>query len=70
MLYRIRIDLAFPIEAPALALFNHAKGFLPQAVTINPGQVNEEKGFIMREACYHDERGREPCDLVEEHTTP
>ena len=69
MRYRIRIDLAFPTEAPHLALLNHALGFFPKAVTINPGDINEEVGFITTEKCYHDEEPGRPCEIIEELTT-
>lgn len=69
MLYRIRIDLAFH-EIDALQdIIDKALDHLDEAITLNQGQPNEEKGHILLEHCHHDERGNEPCQLVEAHYT-
>ena len=70
MLYRVTIDLAFPTEAPALALTQHALGVFPQAITINPGTPYQEKGIINRLDCHHDDIPPQACDLMEHHETP
>lgn len=69
MIYRIRIDLAFDSQGVAQGLENHALGVFPQAHTINPGQDEEEKGYIIVEECYHDETPHQPCDVLSEHYT-
>ena len=69
MFYRIRIDLAFNNQGLAVGLEGHALGVFDLAHTINPGQVNEEKGFIIVEECHHDEEPHVPCTLIEEHLT-
>lgn len=66
MKYRVRIDLAFPQAArqyadqardALLPLFQHA-------VVINEGQLNEERGIISVEKCYHDEEPTRPCEEI------
>jgi len=69
MLYRVRIDLAFTTPGVYAGLVLHAEGIISQAHTINPGQINEEKGYIKTEQCYHDEDPSLPCNLIEEQYT-
>lgn len=69
MLYRIRLDLAFPDEADRHDIFDKALDALEKAVTIQPGQPEEEPGFITLEDCYHDETPPQPCVVTEEHHT-
>ena len=70
MFYRIRIDLAFSDQGPWQGLKGHALGVFDQAVTINPGSDNEEKGHILLEKCYHDQQPAIPCEVTEKHLTP
>jgi len=65
MFYRIKIDLAYPEELNPKAILAHAKSLMPQAVLINPGQPNEERGYIILEECYHDEDPTKPCQVTE-----
>ena len=69
MIYRIRIDLAFDSEGPAQGIEGHALGVFPQAHTVNPGQPDEEKGYIIIEQCFHDEHPAQPCNILSEHHT-
>ena len=64
MIYRVRLDLAFTTLGIAEGLKNHALGLLDQAVIINPGEENEERGYISVEKCYHDELNPQPCEQV------
>lgn len=70
MLYRIMLDLAFTKEASCTAVKKTALDHLKNAVTINPSEPNEEKGFIVIQNCYHDEKPPKPCEVIEEHFTP
>jgi len=62
MAYKITLVLHFKDEAP----IQKAKDFLlplyQNAITINEGQDNEERGFIELEKCKHDEG--EPCKKI------
>lgn len=69
MFYRIRIDLAFRNPGVYTGLLEHAEGIISQAHTINPGQANEEIGYIITEECYHDEDPAKPCEIIEEQYT-
>lgn len=70
MFYRIRIDLAFTQAPPPGKIKELAATLLSQALTINPGQRNEERGFISLEQCYHDQDPTKPCDLIGILQTP
>ena len=70
MLYRIRLDLAFDDEDPVRDIIDKAQDNLADAVTINPGQDNEEKGFIIIEHCFHDENPPQPCQVIIHYQTP
>ena len=65
MFYRIRIDLAYPEDSNPKAILAHTKSLMPGAIVINPGQLNEERGYIILEACYHDEDPTKPCEVIE-----
>lgn len=65
MFYRIRVDLAFPDDINPKAILAHAKSLMVGAVIINPGQPNEERGYITLEKCYHDEDPTKPCEVIE-----
>ncbi len=66
MFYRTRIDLAFPTHALALKAREKALALLSEAMTINPGAITEEKGFIIVEQCFHDEDPSIGCTVLEE----
>lgn len=61
MLYRITLDLAFYDLDPAMDIWDKALDAVAQAVNINPGQENEERGFLKLVECYHDEDPSRPC---------
>ena len=69
MFYRIRIDAAFTNLPPRDWLERIRDYFLANAETINPGQENEEPGFISLEKCYHDEESVQPCEVLEQYQT-
>lgn len=64
MLIRIRIDLAFKTEhqGVALGLYNHIVNQAQKAVVIHEAEIEEERGFVELEDCYHDEGG--PCNAT------
>lgn len=64
MFYRVRIDMAFPDTTNPGKMRDYGKKLLNQAVIINQGQINEERGFVMVEKCYHDEDPAKPCDVL------
>ena len=64
MFYRISIDLAFHKEASINAIQKTALDHLKSAVIINEGMLNEERGFIMLQECYHDEDPPQECKLI------
>lgn len=70
MFYRIRINLAFYEYSDMDDILDKALEKFPQAHTINPGQPNQERGFIIAEECHHDEEPPQPCQITEEHWTP
>lgn len=65
MIYRIRVDLAFTDEDPINDIKDKVKDHLDNAIVINAGQPNEERGFITLEECYHDEDPNKPCKVIE-----
>lgn len=65
MIYRIRIDLAFTDKDPCDDILDKARDHLAQAIVINPDQLDEERGFITLEKCYHDENPARPCEVIE-----
>ena len=64
MFYRVRIDLAFADSANPGKIRDYGKKLLKHAIIINEGQINEERGYIMVEKCYHDEHPTKPCELL------
>lgn len=70
MFYRIKIDLAYPADTNPKAILAHTKGLMPGALIINPGQDNEERGYIVLEHCFHDEQPNKPCIVVENWHVP
>jgi len=65
MFYRIRVDLAYPQDTNPKAILAHTKALMPDALNINPGQPNQEQGYIILEKCYHDEAPTKPCEIIE-----
>ncbi len=59
MRYRVRVDLGFPEEADARALWEHAKALAAKATSLNEGAANEEVSYGELEICRHDEG--QPC---------
>lgn len=70
MLHRVQIDLAFPSKPDGSSLIAAAKAILNKAITINPGQLNQERGFIIFQECHHDENPPSECIMVQHYTTP
>lgn len=65
MFYRIRTDLAYPKDTNPKAIIAFTKPLMANAIIINPGQLNEERGYIILEKCYHDEDPAKPCEVIE-----
>lgn len=63
---KLIVTLHFP--EVALNKLDEAKDLLlplfQQAVVINEGQENEERGFIVFEKCYHDQTPTEACEII------
>ena len=64
MFYRIRIDLAYPDDTNPREILAYVKSLLPRAIVINPGQPNEERGYIVLEHCFHDEQPNKQCVVM------
>lgn len=70
MFYRIRVDLAYPVDINPKAILAFTKDLMANAIIINPSQLNEERGYITLEQCYHDEDPTKPCDIIENWQVP
>lgn len=70
MIYRIRVDLAFEEEDPALDVYDKALDHIDKAVIINPGQLNEERGYIEVQRCYHNQTPNIPCERLAREDVP
>lgn len=70
MFYRVTLNLASKNEGIITGLAHHALALLDQTETINPGQENEELGYIQLEHCYHDEQPLKPCRILDTWQTP
>lgn len=66
MLIRVRMDLAFKLtkKAQAEALRDALVPFAQHAVVVNEDKINEERGFIDVEKCYHDQTPTQPCEKI------
>ncbi len=68
MKYRLRLDLTFPTSA-TVADLQQAKTllapFFQNAIVVNEGQDNEERGFIELQECHHDESPPVSCNILE-----
>lgn len=67
MIYRITLDLSFPALAPADDIWDKAMDAVDQAVPINPGSDNEERGYLRLVECFHDEDPTRPCQELRIH---
>ena len=65
--FRIRCDFAFPPEEEGVArgLIQHLLNQISKAVRINPGQPNEERGYVSLERC--GPRINQACEVIENH---
>ena len=70
MFYRIRIDLAFTNISNLNKVAQLVDPFLKNAVIINPGHLNEERGYILCEECFHDEHPPRPCRVIGHSQVP
>lgn len=69
MFYRAKVDLFFLTEAEARKAIEKALAQLPFSININPGQLNQEIGFISVSKCFHDEDITRPCEVIENWIT-
>jgi len=70
MFYRVRADLPFTIEDEATDFYHDCEIALPKASVVNPDALNEERGSILLEKCYHDEDPPRPCEVIEQEFGP
>jgi len=63
MFYRYTADLCFTDNQAPSQLKGIAVALMQHAVVINPGQDNEERGFIRIHKCYHDQDPNKECEL-------
>lgn len=66
MAYRITADMIFEEEDPALDILDKIKDHQDQAITLHPGQPNEEKSHYQYQECHHDDPSLTPCSLMDE----
>lgn len=64
MYYGITLDLAFETEDPRDDIVKEVLRRFPDAIVINKGQVNEERGYMNLVACRHGAHN-EPCTEIE-----
>lgn len=69
MFYRVTANLPFTDEDEANDFYHDCQVAIPKADTINPGQPNEEQGYIKLVKCHHDEDPNQPCELISEQHT-
>lgn len=69
MFYKVEIILNFRKEEDTEDLIDKALDVLENAVVINPGQPNEERGYIDLQQCFHDEDPIRSC-VVLKHIEP
>lgn len=69
MVYRLVVNMNFDYEHDADNIIDKALDSLEQAIIINPGQNNEERGYIELQQCFHDEDPTTPC-VVLKHIEP
>lgn len=66
------MNLAFEEEDEAEDFYHDGQIALPKAKVINPGQPNEERGYILLQKCFHDDQPPSPCETIhlQEPTAP
>lgn len=70
MFYRVTADLAFDVEDEANDFFHDCQLALLKAVTINPYQLNQERGIITLHKCHHDDPDLSTCSILSSKETP
>lgn len=70
MFYALRVSLAFKTKVVPEEASKAIKYLLDNAVVINQGQDNEERGFIQLEKCYHDISPTIPCKRLKRWDVP
>ena len=69
MIYRVLTVLAFNTRDPADDIIDKIKDVFDQAITVNPGQLNEELSFYTLEQCFHDQDKLHDCTILEHDET-
>jgi len=64
MFYRVTMQLAFFKQDEAKDFYHDGEVAMPKSKVINPGQPNEEKGYIRLEKCYHDQDPVLACQIL------
>jgi len=70
MIYRITVDMMFNDPDPMGDILEEVQCHEHQAITINPGQPNEEKSIIDVVQCHHDETPTSPCHSIYHWESP
>ena len=70
MFYHLIISLNFPYAQDADDLIDKAYDSIHQAIVINQGQANEERGFVRLEESHHDTHPSRPCHLISHTQVP
>jgi len=64
MIYQLDISLYFEgITIPDKAR-QDALWLLSKAVIVNPGQENEQRGYLRLLKCHHDKTPSQPCEAI------
>ena len=66
MFKRIRIDLAFETESPRADIVDKVLDLIGDAVVIEEGEPNEERGYLELEDCNHN-APNEPCVVTDRY---
>jgi len=61
LLHRITIDMIFRDVDPINDILDKVKDHQDQAITINPGQPDQEHSYWYTQECNHDEVHDGPC---------
>lgn len=70
MIYQVQAQFFFALEDEANDFFHDCQVAIAKAITINPGQPNEQRSTASNQLCFHDLTPPGPCTIVEEiHTT-
>lgn len=70
MIWRVDTSLFFDIEDEARDYYHDSMLALAKAITINPGQENEEHSTIEWHRCSHNEEPSSPCVLIAHDQSP